>query len=208
MPLSYQEIAVILILLFGSFFCALIGWKKPKSKSDRTNILWKLAILNISAFSSGLIALVYFLPQSSLNILSWVVYDFLITYVLCVELPAYLRISNFDDKFVDILKGLRKELIEMPFAFDDHLRNLKTKRNSAISSLKGENLDNLLENFIAFSDKIENYNEKVWALTLSETSALIDEVAKRSKHPFPKLIDILALSGLSLLLAQFLNLFG
>jgi len=208
MLLSYKEITVILILLFGSFFCALIAWKKPKSKSNRTNVLWKLAILNISAFSAGLIALVYFLPQSSLNILSWVVYDLLITYVLCIELPAYLRISNFDDKFVDILEGLRKELIEMPFSFDAHLQNLKDKRNGALSHLKGENLDNLLEDFIAFSDKIENYNEKVWALTLSETSALINEVAKRSKHPFPKLIDILALSGLSLLLAQFFNLFG
>jgi hypothetical protein len=84
---------------------------------------------------------------------------------------------------------------------------LKDKRNDSILLLKGESLEKLLDDFISFSERIENYNEKVWALTLSETSALIDYVTKRSKHPFPKLIDILALSGLSLLLAQFLTLF-
>jgi len=208
MLLSYKEIAVILILLSCSLSCVLLARKKPKSKSSRTSVLWKLAILNISFFSAGLIALVYFLPQPPLNFLSWIVYDLLITYVLCIELPAYFIISSFDDKFVNSLEGLRKELIEMPFSFKNHLQALKDKRDDSISLLKGESLEKLLDDFISFSEKIGNYNEKVWALTLSETSALIDDVAKRSKHPFPKLIDILALSGLSLLLAQFLKLFG
>ena len=150
--------------------------------------------------------LVYFLPQTPLNVLSWIIYDLLITYVLCIELPAYFIISDFDDKFVDGLEGLRKELIEMPFSFKNHLQALKDKRNDSISLLKGERLEKLLDDFISFSEKIENYNEKVWTLTLNETSALVDVVTKRSKHPFPKLIDILALSDLSLLLAQLLTL--
>ncbi|MCJ7633235.1 hypothetical protein MUP77_12690, partial [Candidatus Bathyarchaeota archaeon] len=177
-------------------------------KNNRTKILWKLAVLDILSFSAGLVALTFFLPQSALNILSWIFYDLLITYVLCIEVPAYLKISNFDDNLSGILKGLRKELIDMQFSFGVHLQSLKSKRNDNISYLKGENLDKLLEDFIAFSDRIGNLNEKVWSLTLGETSSVIDEVTKRSKHPFPKLIDILALSGLSLLLAQFLKLFG
>lgn len=96
----------------------------------------------------------------------------------------------------------------MQFSFAVHLQNLKNKRNSSRSYLEGENLDRLLEDFIAFSDEIENLNENVWSLTLNETSSFIDEVTKRSKHPFPKMIDILTLSGLSLLIAQFLKLLG
>jgi hypothetical protein len=128
--------------------------------------------------------------------------------VLCVEVPAYLTISNFDNNLSDILKDLRKELVEMHFSFGVHLQSLKTMRNNNLSYIKGENLDKLLEDFIAFSDEIGNLNENVWSLTLNETSSFIDEVTKRSKHPFPKLIDILALSGLSLLIAQFLKLLG
>lgn len=152
--------------------------------------------------------LTFFLPQSPLNVLSWIVYDLLITYVFCIEVPAYLKISRFDDEFSEILEDLRKELVEMHFSFEEHLQGLKIKRKKNLSYLKGENLDKLLEDFIAFSDKIGNLNDKVWSLALNETSSLIDEVTKRSKHPFPKLIDILALSGLSLLIAQFLKLLG
>ena len=185
-----------------------MAWKKPRSKNNRTRILWKLLVLHASLFSGGLIALIFFLPQSPLNILSWILYDLLITYVFCIEVPAYLRISSFDGNLSEILKDLRKELVEMQFSFAVHLQNLKNKRNSSRSYLEGENLDRLLEDFIAFSDEIENLNENVWSLTLNETSSFIDEVTKRSKHPFPKMIDILTLSGLSLLIAQFLKLLG
>lgn len=152
--------------------------------------------------------IVAILPQSQMNSVSWIIYDFLVSYVVSVEIPAYLRISKFDENLVYVLKDLREELIKMPFSFGASLENLKTKRYNNISFLKEENLDRLLQDFIAFCDKVGNFNEKLWNLTLTETSNLIDDVSKRSKHPFPKLIDILALSGLSVLLAQFLKLLG
>lgn len=204
--LNYEVLSLFLIVLFSILFCILVAWKKPKSKNNRTKNLWILIILNGLFFYFGLLALFFFLPQSPLSIISWVVYDFLITFSLCIEIPAYLTISKFDESLANSLKELRKELIEMPFSFDEHFQGLKAKRSKSSVYLKGENLDKLLEDFISFSEKIDNYNEKVWSLTLNETSAFIDDVTKRSKHPFPKLIDILALSGLSLLLAQFLKL--
>lgn len=95
----------------------------------------------------------------------------------------------------------------MPFSYDASLENLKTRRNDSALLLKEENIDRLLKDFIAYCDKVNNFNERLWNLPLNESSSLIEEVTKRSKHPFPKLIDILALSGLSILLAQFLKLF-
>jgi hypothetical protein len=196
------------IAFFYAIFCSLLAWKNPKSEYNRTSFLWKLVVLGGLFFSIGLMMLVVVLPQSPLNILSWVFYDFLISYVLCIEIPAYLKISRFDDNLTDILRDLREELIKMPFSFDASLENLKTKKKNSVLFLKGESLDRLLQDFIAFCDRVNNLNEKLWNLTLNETSNFIDDVAKRSKHPFPKLIDILALSGLSVLLAQFLKLFG
>jgi hypothetical protein len=159
-------------------------------------------------FSIGLAILVAILPQSPLNILSWIIYDFLISFVLCLEIPAYLRISKYDEKLVGVLKDLRSELIKMRFSFAPSLESLKKKKNENASSLKEENVDKLLDDFITSCDKMNNLDVNLWNLTLNETSSLIDDVTKRSKHPFPKLIDILALSGLSILLAQLLKLLG
>ena len=208
MLFSFKEISILLIVLLSAFSCISVAWKKPKSNNNRTSFLWKLVLLNIFFFSAGLAALVIFLPQSLLNILSWIVYDLVITYVFCIEIPAYLKISGFDEKLVNNLKDLREVMIKIPFSFGDSFQEFKTKKENSASHLKGENLDNLLDNYISFSDRLGNYNEKVWTLTLSETSSFIDEVTSRSKHPFPKLIDLLALSGLSFLLAQFLKLLG
>lgn len=208
MSLSYKEISLFLIIVSYIIFCACLAWKTPKSKSNRTKFLWKLIVLNGLVFSIGLVILVVILPQSPLNIISWVVYNFLISYVLCVEIPAYLKISKYDENLVSALKDLRGDLVKMRFSFDTSLDSLKKSRNDKGSLLKEENIDKLLHDFIAVCDKINNLDANLWNLTLNETSILIDDVMKRSKHPLPKLIDILALSGLSVLLAQFLKLFG
>lgn len=208
MLFSYTDLYLALIVSFCTSVCSVMAWKKPKSKNNRTSFLWKLALLNVLFFSSGLIALLAFLPLSPLNILSWIVYDLLITYVLCIEIPAYLKISYFDDKLVNSLNSLREGLIKLPFSFSESLQELKNKKKDTALFLKGENLEKLLDDYISFSERLGNFNEKVWSLTLSETSNLIDEVSNRSKHPFPKMIDILALSGLSFLLAQFLKFLG
>jgi hypothetical protein len=91
-----------------------VAWKKPRSKNNRTKNLLILIIIDGLFFSIGLVVLLFFLPQTPLNILSWVVYDFLITYALCIEVSAYLRIS-IDDNLSKILKDLREELIGMQF---------------------------------------------------------------------------------------------
>lgn len=204
---NYQIISLVLIIVFCAIFCILFAWKKPKSKNNRSGFLWKLFVFSALSFSTGLLILVVVLPQSLLNTLSWVIYDFLISYVFFVEIPAYWKISKFDDKLADLLKDMRAELIMMPFSYDASLENLKTRRNDSALLLKEENIDRLLKDFIAYCDKVNNFNERLWNLPLNESSSLIEEVTKRSKHPFPKLIDILALSGLSILLAQFLKLF-
>lgn len=208
MSLNCKEISISLIIAFCVIFSTLLAWKTPYRKTNRTHFLWKLMALSGLFFSIGLAILVAILPQSPLNILSWIIYDFLISFVLCLEIPAYLRISKYDEKLVGVLKDLRSELIKMRFSFAPSLESLKKKKNENASSLKEENVDKLLDDFITSCDKMNNLDVNLWNLTLNETSSLIDDVTKRSKHPFPKLIDILALSGLSILLAQLLKLLG
>lgn len=208
MSLSYNELLFALIGVTDVIFSTLLVWKKPESEGNRTKFLWKLVLLNGLVFSLGLAVLVAILPQSTLSIVSWIVYDFLISYTFCVEIPTYLKLSKYDERLVNILKDLRSDLVKMRFSFDTSLDSLKKNKIENASFLEEENIDGLLQDFITVCDKIKNLNDNLWNLTLNETSKLLGEVTERSKHPFPKLIDILTLSGLSILLAQFLKLFG
>ena len=201
-------IFLISIILAYLIFCIFLARKTPKSKDDRTKFLWKLFCIAGLSFILGLMLLFLFLPQSNLFIFTWIVYDFLIAYVFFVEFPAYIRISKYDDEFSNALNDLRSELTKIPFVGNAVIVSLKEKRSKYSSFLKRENTDLLLQDFILSCENMGNYNEHLWSLTLNEVSALIDDVKKRSKHPFPKLIDILALSGLSVLIAQFLKLLG
>jgi hypothetical protein len=208
MLLSYNVLLFALIVATDVLFSALLVWKKPESERNRTKFLWKLVLLNGLVFSIGLVVLVTIPPQSTLSIISWIVYDFLISYTFCVEIPAYLKLSKYDERLDNILKDLRGDLVKMRFSFDTSLDSLKKSKIENASFLEQENIDGLLQDFIIVCDKIKNLNDNLWNLALNETSKLLGEVTERSKHPFPKLIDILALSGLSILLAQFLKLFG
>lgn len=108
------------------------------------------------------------------------------SYVFCIELPSCLKISKFDGNLVEILTG---ELIKMLFSFQASLEGFKTKRVRNYSFLKDESLDMLLKDFIAFSGKVSNLNEKPWSLTLTKTSNLIDDVTKKSRHPLKIIVN-------------------
>ena len=208
MTLRYGDFLILIIVSVLVGFCVAIVWKKPKNGGNRTNFLWKFILLNGIAFSFGLVLLVAALPQSSLNIVSWIVFDFLISYVFCVEIPAYEKILKFDQNAAKALKDLRGELIRMRYSFANSLETLKKLAQDNASILEEENINGLLTDFIGVCDRLRNLDTNLWSLTLTETSSVLDEITRRSKHPFPKLIDILSLSGLSILLAQFLKLFG
>jgi hypothetical protein len=207
--LNFREILWILIALITVVFSAIIAWKRPLGKKSRTKFLWKLVITNAVFLSIGISILIYILPQTLLTVSSWIVFNFLISYVFCVELPSWLKISKFDDDLEEKLKDVRSELVMLPFDFDAYLQKLINKKEeNKIYISENRNLESLLENFLDFSKKLDRFNESFWSITLAELSNVIKDVTDRSKHPFPKVIDILALSGLSILVAQFLKLLG
>src|SRR5450759_1980379 len=125
MVFRFEDFLIFLVLSFFVAFCIVFVWKTPKNRPRRTGFLRNLIILNSALFSIGLVLLVLVLPQSLLNIVSWVVFDFLASYVFCIEIPAYLKISKFDQSTTEALRDLRKELIKMRYSFTDSLENLR-----------------------------------------------------------------------------------
>lgn len=162
-------------------------------------------VLNGALFLVGMLFLALVLPQSLLNILSWIIYDLIISYVVTVEIPGYLRLSKFDEVSIQSLRDIRKCLIKMRYSFKS-LRDFEIamKRNAGI--LSEEHVKDLLNDFADLCERMKNLDLNLWELTLSEITKAMSRISQRSKHPIPKLIDILSLAGLSLLLAQILKL--
>ena len=52
-----------------------------------------------------------------------------------------------------------------------------------------------------------NLDKSLYEVTIKEIGEQIQQISARSKHPFPKLIEIMSLAGISFLLGQFLNHF-
>lgn len=208
MLLDVEQLLIISIVAICAIITLLVSWKTRNSKSSRVELLWILVILNGIFFSIGLLFLVIILPQSLLNVISWLVYDLLLSFAISVEIPGYLKLSAFDQKHIDVVKEIRSNLIKMRYSFDKHFEDLKKSAKGNASVLREEKIDDLLDDFISVCDSIRNVDVNLWKLTLEETTDLISNISNRSKHPLPKLIDILTLSGLSLLLAQFLKLLG
>jgi hypothetical protein len=123
-------------------------------------------------------------------------------------MPGYLKLSLYDENQLKKLENLRSKLIEMRYSFDKSFEDLKKDLQENAFVLKEEKIDDLLNKFVVVCDRIKNLDVSLWSLTLEEITERINNVSKRSKHPFPKLIDIISLAGLSFLLAQFLKLLG
>jgi len=132
-------------------------------------------------------------------------YDLVISYVIAIEIPGYFRILRYDEKCVVGLNELRKNLVKMRYSFE-LLGDLKEKVKGNSEILADENFGYILNDFISLCDQIKNLDINLWELTLSEITEVINRISQRTKHPFPKLIDILSLTGLSFLLAQVLKL--
>jgi len=206
MQVDYQTMVLTIVAVLHSIFIAATTYRIKKSKSKRRKILWKLTFGDGVLFLGGLIIFRFLLsPQSVLTLLSGMVYIIAGSFILVIEIPGYLLLSQYDEKVVGYLTKLRKDLVSTSYSFD-HVNNLKASMSESLEILANEQLDSLLHDFIRSCERMRNIDRNFFMLVLTEITGMIKVVSERGKHPFPKLADILSLAGLSFLLAQFLKL--
>ncbi len=187
---------------------ATLTFSVRRARDNRTRILWKLLLIEMLILPV-VFSTLYFLqpPTSWLTAGADVVYAMVIAFVLGVEVPGFVLLTRFDEGVADSLEELRRDLVTLGYSFD-HLQQLKVTAERSKKRLRSAQVDNLLSDFLAACDRIKNLDRNFWGLVLSEVTIASRFFTERSKHPFPKLIDVLSLAGLSFLLAQFLRLFG
>ena len=175
----------------------------------RQQRLWKLWVTDCCGFLLVLIVLLYVLgePQTVLRLLSFLVYIMIGAFVTFVEVPGYLILYKNDEEEGKQLAKVREALIKIGYSFAslDELR--RTVQENA-GSLHDARLDDLVTGFVESCKRLGNLDRGYWNLTLAEITLKIDDLSKSSKHPIPKLVDLMSLAGLSLMIAEIFKALG
>lgn len=189
---------IYLVLVF------LVSHKFKNDDSERKNLLWKLVVIDGVLVVGMLFSLILFLPQDILTVVSWIGYSFIIPYIFAIEIAGYIKISRFDDKKIDAMKSIRKKLVKTSYSLKE-IEKLKKDVETNKKFLSKEQIEDLLFEYIKECDRTGNFDKFLWELSLTEITSTIGRISSRSKHPFPKLIDILSLAGMSFLIAQIID---
>ncbi len=185
----------------------LVGLGLRRSEDKRQKTLWMLTPGQAVAFPAILLLISStWYTSTLLALLSYIVYSLVISFVAVFEIPGYLMLARYDERIVDALEKTRDDLLALSFSFDTKL--LREGWSMRKSVLKPTYLYPLIDGFISTCERLKNLDKTFWQSVLSEVNASIRSISERSKHPAPKLIDILTLSGLSFLIAEFLRLLG
>jgi len=126
-------------------------------------------------------------------------------YVATIEVPGFLILSHYDEKSIEIIRNARKYLITSTFNFSPSIQSLQTLVEKYKSRLEELHLYANIDYFLQSSNQMKQTNKSVLDLLLVEISQSARIVSQKSKHPFPKLVDILSVTGLSFLIAQLLR---
>lgn len=179
-----------------------------KSSIGRENTIAFSFLFSVALLYIGIIA-VYFLWNASPNIADFItIYGLLViaVYVVTIEVPGFLMISRYDEVSVDLLEEVHRNLILSVASFEPSIPilegMLQENKDRFNELLVFENL-----NYFVASSKEMNpqINKSILDLLLYDINQTVRKTADSSKHPFPKLIDVLSLAGLSFLIAQLLK---
>ena len=124
-----------------------------------------------------------------------------------IEIPGLLLLSRFDSTVVEGLGRVRRDLVTLSYSFD-RLSQLRSTVTTNRETLRSAQVEELVDDFISSCERMKNLDKSFWSLLVTEVTSMINSFSEQSKHPFPKLIDIVSLAGLSFLLAQLLRFLG
>jgi hypothetical protein len=205
MLLEHQIVSIVGAAIVYTAIAFTMAVRNKKSRTDRQRTLWKLFFVSGFVFLLTLVPIAWFLPLTTLNLLSWLVYATVLAFVVTIEIPGYIKLAKLDETYASSLEEIRSKLLSTKYDFKN-FEPLKESFDRQTRLLPDETVTLHLKEFVDFTQRIKNIDDNLWALTIAEVTTAIDTISNRSKHPIPKVIDIVSLAGISFLLAQFLNL--
>jgi hypothetical protein len=201
---------IALLLLSGIYTSVmLLLFRHHKSSSEgREQIIAPTFIFSLIMFLVAVLA-TYFLLDLAPNITDFITIFGLVlvgVYVITIEVPGFLMISRYDEVSVDLLEDVHQNLVLSVSSFEPAIPTLEKLIEQNKDRFTELHVNQNLDYFISSSKEMNpQINKSVFDLLLFEISQTTKETADSSKHPFPKLVDVLSLAGLSFLIAQLLK---
>ncbi len=173
-------------------------------RKDRTRALPFLYIINLGIFLvASFVGSSYYDVSTPLDLIVFFGYVIIASYVISIEIPGYILLSRYDDKLLDVLQDIRRKTVSLKYNIEK-IQDLQTLYQKNRKQLEAIFVYDMLEEFTKSCNTIKNLDTSLYEVTLKEVGDRIGSVSDRSKHPFPKLIEIMSLAGISFLLSQFL----
>lgn len=173
-------------------------------RKDRTRVLPFLYIINLGIFlTASFIGPIYYDVSKIIDLIIFFGYVIIASYVISIEIPGYIILSRYDDKLLDVLQDIRRKTVSLKYNLEK-ITDLQTLYQKNRKQLETIFVYDMLEEFTKSCSVIKNLDTSLYEVTLKEVGDRIGSVSERSKHPFPKLIEVMSLAGISFLLSQFL----
>ena len=143
--------------------------------------------------------------QSNTSIMKGLIINTIIAYAIIIEVPIYYLLNEYDKKLINILSSIRSNLISLNYDYNKliDIREI-IKENKII--LDNMPLYTLLLDFIDLCERVKNYDKNMLHIMIEEVNLNINMIQSLEKHPFPELIKIISLTGISFLLAELYHL--
>ncbi|GEM_PF-6228479 len=208
--MNYSTIqSIILPAYIIVYFITLVAlFKKYKaSKEERKRSIAPLFLINLILFVA-LVAGITFLYNLSPNITQFVIIYGLLTigvFTVTLEVPGFIMLSGFDEKSVTVLQEIKADLIKSRFRFTEGIEGIHKSLAKNKQILTELHAYDQIEYYETSSTEMNQSNTSVIDLLVMSLNQWIKECEEKSKHPFPKMVDIFSLAGLSFLIAQLLK---
>jgi hypothetical protein len=177
------------------------------SKENRKKLLSPLFLMNMFLFIFFTVSLSLFYGTTPSTTELIVIYGLLTVgvFVATIEIPGFLLLSNFDEEVVSVLEKAKADLINTRAHFNEGIVGIKNALKNNKETLTQIHAYDQIEYYETSSTEMGQANLQIFDLTLFSINQLIKEYGEKSKHPFPKLVDVFSLAGLSFLIAHFLK---
>lgn len=179
-----------------------------KSSNGRENTIAFSFLFSAALLYIGIIVayLLWDISPSITNFLTIFGLLVIAVYVITIEVPGFLKLSRYDEVSVDLLEEVQRNLVLSVTSFEPSIPILDEMLQKNKGRFNELHVFQNLNYFVTSSKEMNpQINKSILDLLLYDISQTIKKTADSSKHPFPKLIDVLSLAGLSFLIAQLLK---
>lgn len=198
-----------LALAYLALSFAVLG-ATPRSSPRQRRLLPPLALNAL--LSNGLFALICIFPKS----IAWLsartrvpedltaLIAIVAVYSLCVEIPGFLLNSAYDDALLDRLSSLQETILLATADPDKEIARARKFIETYPRALREVRLDALLGHCISRFEQMRNVDDALARTLLDRLDFARATVAERSKHPFPRAVEVIGLGSCAFLLAEIL----